>query len=74
MVCCVPLQRIARPWDSPEVELTFQPRISSKSQQLMAESRGGDGAGGFLERLDYDMRHREAKQKVSTEATGEQPL
>lgn len=60
-----PMQRIARPWDSSEVELTFQPRISTKSKQLMAGARGsGDGPGGFLERLDYDIRRREAKQKV----------
>lgn len=59
------MQRLARPWDSPEVELTFKPRISAKSKQLMAEARGlNEGGGGFLDRLDNDLRRREAKQKV----------
>lgn len=57
-------ERIARPWDSPDVELTFKPKISAKSQQLMAETRGSEGTGSFLDRLDNDMRRREAKQKV----------
>lgn len=30
----------------------------------MSEARGAEGAGGFLDRLDNDMRRREAKQKV----------
>lgn len=63
-------QRLARPWDSPEAELTFQPKISTKSQQLMAEARGNEGAGGFLDRLDNDMRRREAKQKVGCRRQG----
>lgn len=58
------VQRLARPWDSLEVELTFKPRISAKSKQLMAETRSNEGGGGFLDRLDNDMRRREAKQKV----------
>lgn len=57
------MQRLARPWDSPEAELTFKPRISARSQQLMAEARGSQG-GGYLDRLKSDLRRREAKQKV----------
>jgi hypothetical protein len=31
----------------------------------MAEARGGgDASGGFLDRLNHDMRKREAKQRV----------
>lgn len=58
------MQRLARPWDAPDVELTFSPKISKKSKQLMAEARGSEGSGGFLDRLGSDMRRREAKQKV----------
>lgn len=62
VAACV--QRLARPWDSPEAELTFKPRISARSQQLIAEARGNEGGGGFLDRLKSDLRRREAKQKV----------
>eukprot|EP00775_Hariotina_reticulata_P008604 gene8604-8785_t len=53
----------ARPWDSPGVDLTFQPRISRTSQRIMAEARGQGGAGGFLDRLDNDLRKRQSKMK-----------
>ncbi len=46
------------------MELTFHPKISKRSQKLMSEARGSEGAGGFLDRLGNDMRRREAKQKV----------
>jgi hypothetical protein len=62
---CCDVQRLARPWDAPDVELTFSPKISKKSKQLMAEARGSEGSGDFLDRLGNDMRRREAKQKVS---------
>lgn len=65
LLCLVAwVQRLAKPWDSPEAELTFKPRISARSQQLMAEARGNEGGGGFLDRLKSDLRRREAKQKV----------
>lgn len=70
---CTP-QRIARPWDTSDVDLTFQPRISANSQRIMSEMHGssgssGGGSGGlegssFLSRLDHDSRRREAKHKV----------
>lgn len=73
--CCLTIQpvhayvqRLARPWDSPDVELTFKPKISARSKQLMAEARGSEGAAGFLDRLGNDMRRREAKSKVGWNA------
>jgi hypothetical protein len=54
----------ARPWDPPDTDLTFSPKISAKSQQLMAESRGQGGNSGFLARLDNDLKRRQVKIKV----------
>lgn len=48
-----------------DADLTFQPKISKKSQQIMAESRGESGGAGFLDRLGDDLRRRETKIKVS---------
>ncbi|KAF6256339.1 hypothetical protein COO60DRAFT_1461752 [Scenedesmus sp. NREL 46B-D3] len=53
----------ARPWDPPDADLTFSPKISAKSQQLMAESQGQGGSGGFLARLDNDLKRRQVKMK-----------
>ncbi|WIA15375.1 hypothetical protein OEZ85_002037 [Tetradesmus obliquus] len=53
----------ARPWDPPDTDLTFSPKISAKSQQLMAEQRGQGGNGGFLARLDNDLKRRQVKIK-----------
>jgi hypothetical protein len=54
----------ARPWDPPDTDLTFSPKISAKSQAMMAESRGAGGNGGFLARLDNDLKRRQVKIKV----------
>jgi hypothetical protein len=57
-------ESFARPWDPPDVELTFQPVISTVSKKIMREARGESSGGGFLDRLGNDMRRREAKLKV----------
>lgn len=47
-----------------DADLTFQPKISRKSQMIMADTRGAAGGSGFLDRLKNDLRRREQKQKV----------
>lgn len=57
-------ERHARPWEPAELEFTYAPRISRTSAAIMAEARGESGGGGFLDRLDSDLRRRQSKMKV----------
>ena len=63
-------ESFARPWDPPDVELTFRPVISTVSKKIMLEARGEGSGSGFLDRLGNDMRRREAKLKVGNEWMG----
>lgn len=61
-------ERHARPWEPAELDFTYAPRISRTSAAIMAEARG-EGGGGFLDRLDSDLRRRQSKVKVRAACT-----
>ncbi|KAI8471605.1 MAG: hypothetical protein J3K34DRAFT_506248 [Monoraphidium minutum] len=57
-------ERHGRPWDGPEVDETFSPKISDLSRRIMSGPSGSGGApSAFLERLEAAARARRRQQQ-----------